>query len=149
MHEIYKSDRVADKLNSMIKKFKNGIVIVEGKHDIETLKKLDVPAMTYNHFISVSKSGKIIKSDRIFYIFMDLDKGGFDKRDKVIDIIKTQSDIEYNVTLGRRLLEFLNVTSVEQIYRQYEYLTKQDPFDNRGYDSYKGHTYRDLKKKVV
>ncbi len=136
MHERYKKDRVAKKLNSIIKKFKNGIVIVEGKHDIETLNKLGIKAITFNHFVSISRKNAEIKSDVTFYIFMDLDKGGYDKRDKTIDIIITQSNAKYNTVLGRRFLQFLNVTSVEQIYQQYLHLTNQEDISYKYYNKH-------------
>ena len=48
---------------------------------------------------------------------MDMDKGGEDKEQKLVEMLDTiDGGIRYDTALGKRVLKMLGITSVEQAY---------------------------------
>jgi hypothetical protein len=101
-------------LLDIIKKFRSGVVIVEGFHDVSVLKSFDINARTY---YSVMTSRKV-PMKKVFYIAMDDDKGGIDKRDKLISkITELDSSANIDIDTGIRFLKILGIKSIEQAFK--------------------------------
>lgn len=108
-------------LARMLDQLKEGIIIVEGKHDVETLRRLGIDSISFTQFIGGNIWTRTFQSNKMFYIWMDADRGGDDKEQKVVALIEAMDgDIKYNVKLGKRLLKILGITSVEQAYGMIE-----------------------------
>ncbi len=105
------------RLERMLNDLREGIVIVEGKHDVEALERLKIRSISFAQFIGGNIGTQSFQADRIFYVWMDADKGGADKEEKVVEMLDMiDGEIKYDVTLGRRVLKMLGITSVEQAY---------------------------------
>lgn len=105
------------RLERMLDDLRNGIVIVEGKHDVGTLERLRIKAISFPQFVGGNLGTISFKTDRVFYVWMDADKGGADKEQKVVNILDAMDGgIRYDVELGKRVLKMLGITSVEQAY---------------------------------
>lgn len=116
MKKTNKARSRRNRLLDILERLRDGIVIVEGKHDVGALGRLEIPATSYNKFLSCNNSTTEFSTNRTFYIMMDADKGGRDKENKVINLLTSMDNaIEYNTELGKRLLRLLGITSVEQV----------------------------------
>ena len=105
------------RLERMLEALKEGIVIVEGKHDVETLQRLGIKSISFAQFIGGNLGTRSFQTSRTFYVWMDTDKGGEDKEQKVVEMLDAiDGGIKYDVTLGKRVLKMLGITSVEQAY---------------------------------
>lgn len=117
MRKVQKELYQRGRLDTILDKLRSGIVIVEGKHDVQTLSRLGVPAIAYDSFVSANRNTHQFYTDKTFYLMMDADKGGEDKLGKVLDILTGMDNyIAYNTELGRSFLKLLGITSVEQAY---------------------------------
>jgi 5S rRNA maturation endonuclease (ribonuclease M5) len=107
----------AKQISNILETLSKGTVIVEGAHDLKTLKRLGIDALTYSQ---LSSSG-LPSADVPVYLMMDDDKGGEEKEGKIKAML-LESGRPYVIddTLGKRLLGMTNSTSVEQIYRPIE-----------------------------
>ncbi len=104
-------------LQGILEKLEHGIVIVEGKHDVETLRKLGISSIAYANFIAGNINTTLLNTGMMFYVMMDADKGGEDKREKVVLLLSGMDNgIDYDTETGRRFLKMLGITSVEQAY---------------------------------
>ncbi len=105
------------RLELMLDDLREGIVIVEGKHDVEALARLKIRSISFAQFIGGNLGTKSFQTEKIFYVWMDIDKGGADKEEKVVEMLDMiDGNIKYDVVLGKRVLKMLGITSVEQAY---------------------------------
>ena len=105
-------------LQRLLEKLREGIVIVEGKHDVYTLKRLGIAAVEFSNFMRSNIGTTLFMSSRPFYVMMDRDNGGEDKREKVISVLSSMDNpVDYDTETGDRFLRILGITSVEQAYR--------------------------------
>ena len=107
----------ADKRYSAIKHIMDtlgsGEVIVEGKHDVNTLSRLGISSITLGSFGKM-QGGKIPM--RLF-IMMDLDKGGDIKEREAVSLaMERYPNCTVDTETGKRFLKMLNLTSIEQAY---------------------------------
>lgn len=113
------------RLERMLGELKEGIVIVEGKHDVETLGRLGIRSVSFSQFMGGNLGTRWFQIHKTFYIWMDLDKGGEDKEGKVINLMeRIDGNVKYDVNLGKRVLKMLGITSVEQAYGMVEEVLK-------------------------
>jgi 5S rRNA maturation endonuclease (ribonuclease M5) len=123
MKKTNKAESRRSRLLDILERLRNGIVIVEGKHDVGALGRLEIPATSYNKFLSCNSSTTEFSTNRTFYIMMDADKGGRDKENKVISLLTSMNNaIDYNTALGKSLLHLLGITSVEQACGRVEWI---------------------------
>ena len=117
----------------MFEKLRKGTVIAEGIHDVRALRLFGVDALTYPRFAARAK----FMNFRRAYILTDCDRGGDEKRQKIISaLLESQPGCIIDESLGRRMLHMLGVTSVEQIHGPVEELLakgKQN-IQNKGID---------------
>ncbi len=105
-------------LQRLLEKLSEGIVIVEGKHDVNTLKRLGIRAVEFSNFMGANIGTRLFMSSRPFYVMMDRDNGGEDKKEKVISVLSSmENPVDYDTETGDRFLRILGITSVEQAYR--------------------------------
>ena len=105
------------KLERMLNDLREGIVIVEGKHDVEALARLKIRSISFAQFIGGNARTTSFQADRTFYVWMDADRGGAVKEEKVVEMLgMIDGGVKYDVTLGKRILKMLGITSVEQSY---------------------------------
>lgn len=98
---------------AMLSRLREGMVIVEGKHDVPRMEELGIRAVTY--YKAVTDSGAVGKGT-IIYLLTDSDKGGEEKKGKLISaLLERDKSLEIDTELGGRLLRMLNLTSIEQI----------------------------------
>ena len=92
---------------------RDGTVIVEGAHDVRTLRLLGINAVPYPGLSAVLER----KTRGKFYVMTDNDRGGEEKRSKIVSmLLETNSGSAIDEVTGRRMLNMLNVTCVEQVY---------------------------------
>ncbi|MCL5429878.1 MAG: hypothetical protein M1504_00180 [Candidatus Marsarchaeota archaeon] len=116
MKRLSNNDRKR-RLENMLESLKEGVVVVEGIHDVAALKKLDIDAITYSKFMSGNGHTEALYGDRTIYILMDADNGGEDKESKVLQLLDMMdTTMAHDTELGKRLLKLLGITSIEQIY---------------------------------
>jgi len=103
----------AKRIAGILGTLREGTVIVEGVHDIRTLKRLGIDALTYSQVCASALPDALAP----VYILTDNDKGGEDKKRKLMALL-LESDKPYVIddALGKRLLKMTNSTSVEQVY---------------------------------
>ncbi len=96
----------------MLEALRKGTVVVEGMHDVRTLERLGIGSTAYSKLAT-----SLPDVGRTVYVLTDNDRGGEEKKRKIMAIL-LESDKRYAIddTLGRRLLRMLNSTSVEQVY---------------------------------
>ncbi len=113
------SDR-RKRLRKLLEELRSGVVVVEGKHDIEVLHKLNIDAMTYGSFMgNVNNILDKLPKDRTIFIIMDADKSG-DFRTEQLKGKLLERNLQFDEHLGKRLLKALNSTSVEQLLKPIE-----------------------------
>ncbi len=113
------SDR-RKRLRKLLEELRSGVVVVEGKHDIEVLHKLNINAMTYGSFMgNVNNILDKLPKDRTIFIIMDADKSG-DFRTEQLKGKLLERNLQFDEHLGKRLLKALNSTSVEQLLKPIE-----------------------------
>jgi 5S rRNA maturation endonuclease (ribonuclease M5) len=101
----------AKRILRMLDELKQGSVIVEGQHDVRTLGHFGITAIPYP---KLAKS--VLEREKKIYFFMDNDKGGEEKAEKAKSVLMdTYKGFRVNEVLGRKMLNMLNATSVEQI----------------------------------
>ncbi len=100
-------------IQTILHTLSHGTVVVEGKHDVGVLARFGIHAVKYSWLVThglPSAAGTV-------YLLMDRDKGGDEKRRKIMSaLLEAQAGFVINEAIGRRMLKMLNVTSVEQIY---------------------------------
>jgi 5S rRNA maturation endonuclease (ribonuclease M5) len=102
----------ARQVSGILEALRHGTVVVEGMHDVRTLRSLGIGAVTCSRL-----AGSLPDVGRTVYVLMDSDRGGEEKKRKVLATL-LESDKRYAIddALGRRLLKMLNATSIEQVY---------------------------------
>jgi len=105
-------------LSSWLSELENGIVIVEGMHDIKALGKFGIKAATYSFAMANAKSiveDSLLANKKIFLLF-DTDNGGLDKQNRLQTLLESISPYcRIDAGLSSRLLKLLNARSIEQI----------------------------------
>ncbi len=100
----------------MLLTLKSSFVVVEGKHDINTLKRLGISAHTYE---SVMRSVSIPNQKVI--ILMDLDRRGMEKAERISTELSS-GPVPVDTTTGRSFLKMLNTVHVEGVLTPIEQL---------------------------
>ncbi len=85
------------------------LVIVEGRHDVATLRQLQIHAQTYER---VMRSGLPLPEHAI--LFMDNDRRGMEKAQRTGSLLK-ENGVKVDDFTGTRLLKILGVPHVEEI----------------------------------
>ncbi|MGC8496012.1 MAG: hypothetical protein ACP5RM_00500 [Candidatus Micrarchaeia archaeon] len=103
-------------LKNLIEDLKCGIVVVEGDHDVETLKNIGITnVFKFDQIKEVLKSEII--NGKTLYIIMDNDKGGSSKEKATVKILRANlPEVKYNLRAKEDFLGILNITSVEEAY---------------------------------
>ncbi len=130
MQQMEKEYRQKRHLQEMLERLREGVAIVEGKHDVAVLERLGVHALVY----SAVESGKSApEKGKTIYILTDNDKGGDEKRERLKSALLAM-DIGHaiNEELGRKLLQMLGATSIEQIYGPAMEILEEEKSDNHG-----------------
>ena len=108
-----KTEESRKKIAAMLDKLSRGVVVVEGKHDIDMFMKLGISAISYDRLM---RNHIDIEEGKIVYLIMDNDNGGYDKESKALSFL-IERNCNVNTELGHYLLKLLNITSVEQAYQ--------------------------------
>ncbi len=99
-------------INLILSRFSDGLLLVEGKHDVKTLVKLGLRSYTYNSFIKAAAEAP--RQTKVF-ILGDRDRRGIEKSEIVANMLRDLG-FEVDTESGLRLLKILNSSSVEEIY---------------------------------
>lgn len=114
----------------MLERLRNGIAIVEGKHDALVLERLGIPSFTYDSVINGSVS---VCSHEIF-ILMDNDRRGSEKRERLGSFL-LEKGLKADNKFGIRLLKMFNSVCIEEIYSPILQALKIEPeMENGDYD---------------
>ncbi|MEM0149294.1 MAG: toprim domain-containing protein [Candidatus Micrarchaeaceae archaeon] len=101
-------------LLNVLETIREGIVVVEGLHDIAALAKLNVKAINFDLLPMIDKDAL---EEGTVYLMMDDDKGGHSKEEKAIKIILSINPNTRLDTFERdRLISILSITSIEEAY---------------------------------
>lgn len=102
----------ARQVSGILETLRHGTVVVEGMHDVRTLSQLGIGSVACSRL-----AGSLPDVGRTVYVLTDCDRGGEEKKRKVVaTLLESDKGYAINDTLGRRLLRMLNATSVEQVY---------------------------------
>lgn len=112
MRRVEKDHKRGKRIANMLEDLRSGTVIVEGKHDVEKLRLLDIESHTCN---SILRGAGLPPHNKTVFIFMDDDKGGAEKHAKLMSLLESHDGYDIDELLGRHMLRGLNITSVEQI----------------------------------
>jgi len=103
-------------LHNLLQKISEGAIVVEGKHDKAALQKLGLASYTFYDLIGNPGVISTFSSKKVYLLF-DNDKGGEDKKQKMLGFLSSCNPaMKVDDSTGRRLLSLLNCTSVEQVY---------------------------------
>ena len=132
MSRVQKQVYQRGRLDSILEKLKDGIVIVEGKHDVDTLRRLGISSIPYGKFMSTNMYTHEFQTEKTFYLMMDADKGGEDKGQKILSLLTGFDNyVVYNTELGRSFLKLLGITSVEQAYGKVQHIMTMSQYFER------------------
>ncbi len=99
-------------INLILSGLSDGLLLVEGKHDVKTLARLGFRSYTYNSFI---KAAAYAPRQTKVFILGDRDRRGIEKSEIVAGML-CDLGFEVDTESGMRLLKILNSSSVEEIY---------------------------------
>jgi 5S rRNA maturation endonuclease (ribonuclease M5) len=103
------------RLIAILDELREGVAVVEGKHDIKALRDLGISAFSYETVMR-GRSG-ILPGARL-YILTDIDRRGVEKAEAAYaELSVANASCSINRSKGVALLRMCNATSVEQIYR--------------------------------
>ncbi len=105
-------------LEELLFSLKSSFVVVEGKHDVLTLKKIGIKSHTYE---SVIRS-KTLPSEQVL-LFFDKDRRGKEREERLSYFLQSQNVKVDNAT-GKYLLNILKTVHVEGILSPIERLIK-------------------------
>ena len=107
-----KDEARARTIKRMLDELAQGTVVVEGIHDVKTLAHFGIDSIPFSRV-----SGNTLGCPcRKVYLFMDNDRGGAEKMEKIKSkIVEMGAGYSVNEVLGKRMLKLLNATSVEQM----------------------------------
>jgi 5S rRNA maturation endonuclease (ribonuclease M5) len=98
-------------LERLIGQLRQGIVVVEGKHDVDALRELGVTAFNCN---SIEKINGYADGST-FYMLFDADKGGDEKFAKAASIVyERYPHSRINTYARKRLFGILGIKCVEE-----------------------------------
>jgi len=114
VHRAREADK-AKLVQNLLQQLREGVVIVEGKHDKDTLKEFGIDSFTF--YEAASNPSKLSSfAGKTIYILFDDDKGGEEKNRKMIELVTAYAThSKVNDSLAKRLLGLLNCTSIEQV----------------------------------
>jgi 5S rRNA maturation endonuclease (ribonuclease M5) len=120
---VLQSEKESDRkkrLTKLLEELRSGVVVVEGKHDIEVFRKLGIEALTYGTLMGdVDNVLEKLPEGCTIFIIMDDDKSGEFRTEQLKGKL-LEKDLKFDEHLGERLLKALNLTSVEQILKPIE-----------------------------
>ena len=114
MVRLKRSSKEADRsksVSAILEKLRQGSVVVEGMHDVRTLAKLGIPAITYTSALSCH-----MPLGRDVYVMMDLDRRGREKAERLVSVLASHG-YHTDESAGRRLLLMLHTVCVEEAYK--------------------------------
>jgi 5S rRNA maturation endonuclease (ribonuclease M5) len=114
VHRAREADK-AKLVQNLLQQLREGVVIVEGKHDKEALKAFGIDSFTFYEIASNPSKLSNFAGKKIYLLF-DNDKGGEEKNRKMVELVKAYAmHSKINDSLAKKLLGLLNCTSIEQV----------------------------------
>ncbi len=107
-----------ERLSTILFELKNGVVVVEGKHDVAVMERLGICTSTYER---VMRGGLTVPEGAKVFILTDDDRRGSEKADAVSGFLSgSLGPCRLDRETGLRLLDLCNATSVEQVSKPIE-----------------------------
>ncbi len=94
----------------MLFRFKEGSVVVEGKHDAEALRKLGIASYTYECIMRGARP-----QQHNVFILTDADRRGLEKRERLLAVL-SEEGYKADYRAGENMLSMLNSRCIEEIY---------------------------------